>query len=173
MRVIDAGLGWEESLLTTMVVNAGVGGEGESAGGTSAGGEDLAADGDEMASNVGMSGQDDLPNKEVKSSEAPVGARRLCLIDGQCSAQELAGGSRQMVRQDDSEIAYRLWNVGNDVKACLARARQWHLHCQNPLSMPITATYVPTSDSHTFPDSQALHHDELRRDWVLPPSSSL
>jgi len=39
MRVIDAGLGWEESLLTTMVVNAGVGGEGESAGGTSAGGE--------------------------------------------------------------------------------------------------------------------------------------
>ena len=157
-----------------MVVNVGVGGEGESPGGISGGGDTLATDEDEMVSNERTSRQGDTPVKGVKStlSEKPVGARRLCLIDGHCSAQE-GGGSRHMVRQDDSEIAYRFWNVGSDVEACLARARQWHLHCQNPSSMPITATYVPTSDSQTFPDARALDDDKLRRDWVLPPSRFL
>jgi hypothetical protein len=72
--------------------------------------------------------------------------RGQCAIDGKCFKYKELGGLR-----DDSDIAYRKFKVGINASACLARARQWHQFCGNPETSPVTATWVPTSESHTFP----------------------
>ena len=72
--------------------------------------------------------------------------RGRCSIDGDCFKYKELGGLR-----DDSDIAYREFKVGINASACLDRARQWHQFCGNPGTSPVTATWVLTSESHTFP----------------------
>jgi hypothetical protein len=64
-------------------------------------------------------------------------ARGKCWIDGECRNKVgISGGS-----DDDSEDAYRNLNVGQDERACLARARDWFERCGNR-SVPETRMCV-------------------------------
>ena len=91
----------------------------------------------------------------------------VCLMDGECANHQELGVPRQLKRHDDSALAYRLWDIGKNAAACLARARHWHLHCGNSRALRITATFTPTGDQHTFPVT--LHHGAHTgsAEWVM------
>ena len=48
---------------------------------------------------------------------------------------------------------HTLTHTGSDMGRCLSRAREWHIYCNNSRARPVTATFVPTHDQYTFPES--------------------
>ena len=110
----------------------------------------------------------ECPEAGAPSTSRPHTSRNLCLLDGECFKHDQLGiSAKHLVQYDDSDLAYRAWNVGSNAAACLARARQWHLHCGNPLKSPMTATYVPTLESYTFPEDGTQVHGDGEGEWVL------
>lgn len=101
------------------------------------------------------------PQAFSDESEQERAAWSLCLIDGDCFRYPEFNG-----RHDDSPLAYT-WGVGIDRDICLARARQWHIYCNNSLSSPTTATFVPTLDNYTFPQTGGDKEGVLPKEWVM------
>ena len=114
---------------------------------------------------------EDREQTELVAGDAGKDSRNVCLVDGECWSGESQGVSNPLVRHDDSDFAYRHWNVGKNSAACLSRARQWHLFCKNPTTSPITATFVPTADQETFPSpgggTNSTMDGQSPFDWVI------
>jgi len=89
----------------------------------------------------------DSPFSNASVCTDPARLRNRCFIEGSCWKHHEFSG-----RHDDSDWAYQQMDVGKHAEACLARARQWHMHCENPLAWPITAEFTPTADWYTFPE---------------------
>jgi hypothetical protein len=103
---------------------------------------------------------------EEYPAPSATGSFGMCLMDGECANHQELGVPRHLKRHDDSALAYRLWDVGQNAAACLARARQWHVYCGNSRALRITATFVPTEDQWTFPE---LYHGAHTGsvEWVM------
>jgi hypothetical protein len=87
--------------------------------------------------------------------------RNLCLIDGECF-NSMSNVPRYLAQHDDSNFTYDSRLVDSQEAACLARAQFWHQFCRNSPSSPMTASFVPTAASLTFP-----HADAASPKWVI------
>jgi len=96
-----------------------------------------------------------------KYEEVQIEARELCVIHGDCFKYPNYNGLH-----DDSHFAYVQWGVGSDMGRCLSRAREWHIYCNNSRARPVTATFVPTHDQYTFPESHP-HTGRGGQEWIM------